>query len=61
MGTVVHSFKRWDTMLNLYVVQRSRGTAEYVHTLRGEIIPGTEDIVEPSRIDGEGRYIPPSG
>jgi hypothetical protein len=57
--TAVHSFKRWDKVLSMYVVQRSRGTAEYVYTIRAEIIPGTEEIVESSCIDEQGRYNPP--
>jgi hypothetical protein len=57
---VVHSCKRWDVVLSMYVVLRNRGTAEYVRTVRAEIIPGTEESVKLSAIDEQGRYVPPS-
>ena len=52
----VHRFKVWDIRTGDYVVQPLKSPAERIKQVGGEIIPGTAEEVDPSALDGEGRY-----
>ena len=56
----VHSYKRWDISRDAYVTTRLKGTPKYIASIRGEIMPNTAEDVEPSCMDGQGRYDPKS-
>ena len=52
----VYGFKRYDISRDEHSVLPYKGTAEYIRSIRAEIIPGTTEDVDPSLIDEEGRY-----
>ncbi|HEY9461241.1 MAG TPA: hypothetical protein VIR04_10605 [Paralcaligenes sp.] len=37
------------------------GTAEYLRSIRAEITPGSEQIVDDKLVDGQGRYVGADG
>jgi hypothetical protein len=54
----VHSYKRWDIARDRYVTTRLKGTPEYITSIGGEIRPNTQETIDPSYLDGQGRYDP---
>jgi hypothetical protein len=59
MVTVYH-FRVYDPANDATIVQPRKSTAERIERIRGEIIPGTAEEVDPSTLDEDGRYNPPS-
>ena len=55
---IVHHFEVWDVTLGDWVRQPLKSTAERIQQVKGRIIPGTEEEVDPSALDAHGRYNP---
>jgi hypothetical protein len=56
----VCSFKAWDAGANNMVQGPGKSTAERIARIGGEIVPGTDEWVEPSTIDADGRMCKPT-
>ena len=54
----VYRFRIFDPSTSDWVVQLSKSPEDRIVALGGSIIEGTAELVEPSMIGGEGRYIP---
>jgi hypothetical protein len=54
--TTIHEGQRWEISLSRYVTHK--GTADYLNSIRAEIIPGTAEDVDPALLDEQGRYKP---
>jgi hypothetical protein len=59
--TTVHSFRAWDHIAGEFKVQSHKSTAERIASIKGaQIVPGTEEEVDPSELDADGRMLRPS-
>ena len=54
----VHGFKVWDSQRSEFAFPPVKGTIEFIRMVKGEIIPGTGEDVEPADLDEQGRYDP---
>jgi len=54
----VHQFKVWDPELDEYLFPPLKSTVERIKEIGGEIITGTAEEVDASKIDKEGKYHP---
>lgn len=54
----VHHFKVWNNTKGDWEIPPSKRTVESISEARGEIIPDTAEEVDPTLIDGQGRYFP---
>lgn len=54
----VHHFKVWNSELKHWEKPASKGSAEAIAELKGEIIPDTGQMVFRIMPDSEGRYFP---
>jgi hypothetical protein len=52
----VYHAKVWDGAQD--VVTPHKGTANWIAMINGAIIPETSEEVDPSSLDGQGRYVP---
>jgi hypothetical protein len=52
----IYEGRRWEISLDRYEVHK--GTAEYLNSIRAEIILGTAEDADPSLVDDQGRYNP---
>jgi len=55
----VHHFRVWDHQTGRSVMSRMKRTAYGIAFINGKIVPGTDEEVELSALDGYGRYTPP--
>lgn len=56
--TVVHHFRVWNPSADAYVTPERKSPAERIERVRGEIIPGTAELVDRSQLDDFDRYDP---
>ena len=54
----VHYFKKWHQQQGEYIVQPRKSPADRIQEIGGQIIPGTDEEVDESALDSEGRYDP---
>ena len=58
MKTTVHSFRVWNPTTDTYIMPERKSPAERIERIRGEIIPGTAELVDASDLDDQERYDP---
>jgi hypothetical protein len=54
----VYNFKVWDAGCGGWVYPVLKTTADRIRKAKGEIIIGTNEKVDPTTLDTEGRYCP---
>jgi hypothetical protein len=54
----VHEYLTWDHRSGRSVVARAKATVERIGLVGGKVVPGTAEEVDPSALDGGGRYVP---
>jgi hypothetical protein len=54
----VHHFKIWNNAKGDWEIPPSKRTVESVVALKGFIIEGSAEEIDPGRLDGYGRYFP---
>ena len=55
----VYSFEVWDPREDAYVAQRLKSPAQRIERIgKARIIPGSNEEVEASMLDAQGRYDP---
>lgn len=54
----VYNFKIWDQGAGDYMLAPRKATGGFIEAVGGEIIPDTEEQIDPSKFDPEGRYGP---
>jgi hypothetical protein len=53
---IIHTGERWDISRGERFVHK--GTMDYLKAIGAEIVPDTEEEVDASDIDGQGKYMP---
>jgi hypothetical protein len=54
----VHHFKVWNIHKSDWEIPPSKRTAESIAQLKGQLIPGTGEKIDPSELDDQGRFFP---
>ena len=55
-SVLVHAFRRVGRTLEDFEVSTFKATCDEIKRLGGEPIPGTDQHVSPSELDGDGHY-----
>ncbi len=54
----VYSFRVWDSQSGDWVYPERKSPAERIEMARGEIIPGSGELIDPKLLDHQGWYEP---
>jgi hypothetical protein len=57
MEIAIYAYKRWDQINGTYGIPERRATEAFIQKARGEIIDGSEAIVDETCVDDEGQEI----